>query len=1117
MGRRCTRSTVLVIVISVCAVPYAASGSEPAGDKPTGEFVRLMNLGKAYLENRNSKEAIKVLDKAVALQPTATSALRNRGRANLLAGKNELAIEDLARAAQIDRDSAASFYLAGIARKHLSQFDLAVDQFEKAVRLDPHTAALRYQLANAYQAIARHDKAVEQLHETIRLDGLHAAAHFKLSGYARKERKRADFQRHTREFLRLRDLFGDAARSPVVLEQCVHTQPEAGGTVTDAATGIPAIDVRFVDATTGAFPKESGGITAACVLDVDESGRPTIFVAGTDATLQLLRLAGDGTVERTKLDIDRLEGSGFKRCIVGDFYNDVPQGAKYDAKLHALNDVLLVSASGIRLLKRTGAARFKDVTKAAGLDGLTARRALWVDYDHDGDIDLFLAKESGAALWQNNGDGRFEDVTARVGIKSAGSALDATAVELDANVAVDLIVAYDSAPTRVFINQRAGRFAPLPEPPGPWPAAVRVLADDLNNDGHADALLVGSGEGVILLGETAGRARVDLSGVTPVAAGLIDYDNDGWLDLLVAGANPSRSDDGVIRLWRNVSRSSEGASQWSSVDEQVGVAGINVPSVRDVVPVDFDADGDTDLLLLTNDRRLRWLRNDGGNANAQLKVRLSTIKTNPTGIGTHIEVRSGGFWLTRGVRTPSIEIGVGPRRQLDAIQTLWTNGVVDNQIDTAVSHTPLTVVEKNVATGSCPFCYAWDGRGFRFVTDVLGNSPIGLSLKRDVMLSADPDEIVMIGPGEQFPPTDGAYAVQITEEYCETLYLDTARLIAVDHPPAVEAHPTDKIMFEPFPTSQVRGVTSVRAPMKAVGDDGIDRTRPLQTIDGDFAPPGPLLPPPFRGMCHPMSLTLDFGEIDVTRPLSLVLTGWLRYGQASTNIALSQSSAHAVMMPALEAETSHGWQAVDVVVGMPAGKTKTILCDLTGKLPAATRRLRLTTTFEIRWDRIALAERVSLPDEAIHAVAPSGADLVWRGFSKLAVRAPGHPKTPEYDVVAQRPPWRTVQEGWCTRYGDALELILEADSRLAILNAGDAITLRFSEDAFPPVQPNHIRTFFLYTLGWEKDGDHNVVSGDRVGPLPAQGAAERSLAPTDEDDWRLRYNTRWVPRDRFQR
>ena len=150
-------------------------------------------------------------------------------------------------------------------------------------------------------------------------------------------------------------------------------------------------------------------------------------------------------------------------------------------------------------------------------------------------------------------------------------------------------------------------------------------------------------------------------------------------------------------------------------------------------------------------------------------------------------------------------------------------------------------------------------------------------------------------------------------------------------------------------------------------------------------------------------------------------TGWLQYGDASTNIALSQGSTLKIIQPALEAQTPTGrWLPVEGVVGMPAGKTKTILMDLTGRLEKGTRRLRLTTTFEIRWDRIALFERVAPNAQQTHELFPTGAELQWRGFSELSSRAPGHPTTPDHDSVADRPPWRTAQEGWCTRYGDVL-------------------------------------------------------------------------------------------------
>jgi hypothetical protein len=261
-------------------------------------------------------------------------------------------------------------------------------------------------------------------------------------------------------------------------------------------------------------------------------------------------------------------------------------------------------------------------------------------------------------------------------------------------------------------------------------------------------------------------------------------------------------------------------------------------------------------------------------------------------------------------------------------------------------------------------------------------------------------------------------------------------------------------------------------------------------------------------MTRPLALELHFGPLDVSRPLVLALTGWLQYGDASTNIALSQGPAERVVPPRLEALARGTWRPVEVVVGLPAGKTKTILVDLAGRLPAGTEALRLTTSFEIRWDRIALGER--LPPETLHhhPLAAVSAQLFERGFSDIRSRAPGHPTTPEHGVLLPHPPWRDALQGWLTRTGDVLELVAERDGELVLVGAGDALELRFDAAALPPPAPGLRRTFLLYSVGWDKDGDLNVIDGDTVGPLPVTA---------EDESWRLRYNTRWVPRDRFRR
>lgn len=1090
-------------------------------------FDRLMNLGKAYLENRDSKNALDVLTKAVLLQPQSAPALRNLARAQRLARTYPEAVATLDRAAKIEPQSPATSYLLALALASQTRFADAIPHFEAAVRVDANEATLRFQLAGAYEAAGQRDKAVEQLHETVRLDPLHASAHFKLAGFARQAGNREEMELRQREFVRLRKLFGDETRSGEALELCVYTQPEpVPSTKAAAPDAAPPVPVRFMDATEATFASEPDAIaTAACVIDVDETGRSNFFVVGPGGA-RLMNMSASGVFTFTALDAALPGDARYDDCIVGNFRDDVPTGEKYDPKVHAANDVVLLGSSGVRLLERTGSTSFRDGTDKAGLSGITARSAAWVDYEHDGDLDLLLARESGAELWQNNGDGTFQNVTATVGITSDGAAqgaADVVAIDLDENVAVDLIVAHGSGPTRVYLNQRAGRFAAMPEPPGPWPAADRMLVNDLNNDGAADAILLRRMEADVLYGRTTKRGHITFPGVDPTAATLADFDNDGRLDLLVPSLSAAASGEGTRMLaLRNAPDGS-----WVDVSVETGLAAIPLPGARRAIPLDIDLDGDSDLLLTGGDR-LRVLRNEGGNANGQLKLRLTTVKTNTTGLGTRIELRDAAWKVTRFVTGLPIEIGVGRHVRFDSLLTVWTNGVVDNEIDVKPSRAPLTLVEKNVATGSCPFLYAWDGQAFRFVTDLLGNAPIGLPLSRDVMLPADPDEIVRIGDAATFKPRDGAYTVVITDEFREVLYLDEARLMAVDHAPGVEVQPTDKLMPPPFPTSEVWALANPREAVSAVGDDGLDRTDAVRGIDEVFAPPGVALPAPYRGMTHPLSITLDFGALDIEQPLVLALTGWLQYGDGSTNIAMSQNSSLTIIPPTLEAETADGaWRPIDLTVGMPAGKTKTILCDLADKLPAGARRLRLTTTFEIRWDRIALFERVGLDSHHVHIVGPSSADLQWRGFSEIKQRVLEGPTTPDFGVVSQRPPWRTTLSGWCTRYGDALELVTHRDDKIALVNAGDALTVRFDAAAFPPVPAGMIRTFFLYSVGWDKDGDHNVVASDTVEPLPVgsppyvpsvspPSAMPSSIdASPDESDWQVFYNTRFVPRDRF--
>jgi cytochrome c-type biogenesis protein CcmH/NrfG len=1068
-----------------------------------------MNRGKAYLENRDSTRALQAFERAVELEPDSAPALRNLARAYLQDRKLEPLAEVLERARALGRDSVATAYLTGLMYARQSEFKVAIEQFEQAVRLDPRTATLRFQLASAYQAAERHDEAVTQLEETLRLDPFYTAAHVRLAGYARRARDRAELERRLRETKRLRQLFGDEGSSAELLEACVYTlaeSPAIAAPATDQRKAVWPGGVRFRDATAEMLPSDPDAgapIVTAVLLDTDEVGRYTLFAADALGTASLLTPDASGVLRRSALDLslsDAVLASDHLVSLAGIFWGILLEGADDYAAPELRSDLLLLGDGGIQAFERVDPRTFKDVTPRTGLSAVRGSAARWVDYDHDGDVDLLVGGDTGLALWQNGGDGRFENVTERVGIQEAEPVRDVAAVDLDNNVGVDLIAARGALPTRVFENQRTGQFATLSEPPGPWPAAQRVLVDELDGDAHPDAVLIGDREALIIPGRGGERRRIGLGDMAPRAAALIDFDNDGRVDLLVAGASSGAPQEGRLALWRNA-----GNGAWSDVSETTEIAALVLATPRHVLAADLDTDGDSDLLVITADG-LRLLRNEGGHTDGQLKLRLVGTKSNPSAIGARVEVRAGAFRAARLVSFPPVEIGLAGNRELDSVQILWTNGVVENQVAATVSATPLTIAEKMVAAGSCPFLYAWGGEGFRFVTDILGNSPLGLSLRRGEVMPADPDELVWVGDPASFVPRDGHYVLELTDEMREVLYLDEVRLVAADHAPGLEVHATDRMMPAPFPASELWPLRLAKAPQSAVGDDGIDRTRAVRVIDGDFAPPGPPLPPSLRGMTRPLALTLDFGSLDDLRAPVLALTGWLQYGDASTNIAISQCQSLDVVPTTLEMQSADGaWHLVDVTIGMPAGKTKTIAIDLAGKLLPDVRRLRLRTSFELRWDRIALLER--LPESAltVHTARPVSADLRWRGFSELRARAPQHPTTPAWDVVFEHPPWRTTLEGWVTRYGDIRELVAGRDGAMAILNGGDALELRFRASDFPPPHADSARMFFFYSVGWNKDGDHNVVDGDRVEPLPEVAGADSV--------WRTRYNRRFVARD----
>ncbi|MEO6995557.1 MAG: FG-GAP-like repeat-containing protein [Lacunisphaera sp.] len=1083
------------------------------------DVLRQMNIGKAELENGDYAKAIVTFGAALEARPDDAIAARNLSRALLFDGKFDQALAVLERVRTHGGELVATEYLIGLV--HLRKTDAAgaIAPLEQVARLDPFTAAVRYQLAKTYEALGREPEAIAQYRETVRLDPQHAAAHFELAMYARQQHDLVTYRDELRVYKRLRDAFGDPQVSPVLLEACVYTQAEAPAlslttTSSSGDTNPAAANIHFVDGTVVALPAaDDRAAEAIAPLAIDAAGRYTYFILRADGSAGLIETSTDGVMRRIGAEIKIAPVGRHPVIRVGHFHDSVASEDRLKKDLKYFADIFIVGDAGARLLERSDASTMTDVTEKAGLSAVKGRDACWVDFDGDGDLDLAVASETGLSLWQNDGNGHFVDVTAAAGVIPVGPAVGVAAADLDGNGGVDLVAAQTTAGTHVYENRRAGRFQPMAEPPGPWPKAGLLLIDDLDNDGVPDVVLVGIDHTTLKMGRRAESVTIAHPGFLVSAATLIDYDNDGRLDFCAVGSDQSDPGRGRIRIWRNT-----GSSVWREVTADLSLDQLTLPAIRDVLAIDYDGDGDSDLLLTTVESKLVVLRNDGGNARGQLKLSLTSLAMlNHGGIGSTVEIRAGATVIHRIVtRELPIEIGVGDLRQLDSVQVVWPDGTVDNRID--VPPTGLLEVKRlsSIATGSCPYLYAWDGKEFRFITDFLGSGALGLALNREITWPPDPDEIVRIGDAQEFRPRDGHYALTITSELREVDYFDSLKLMAVDHPAGVEVNPTDSFMPPPVTPSAVWAAADAIPLMSAHDSTGLDVTAALQQIDGKYALPGEVLPPPLRGVCRPITYTLDFGAIPTGEPLVLVMTGMLQFGTASSNIALSQTDAASLVWPTLESETADGrWEKVPVNIGIPDGRDKTHVCDLSHLLPVGTRRLRLTTTFQVYWDRIALMKRHELPAAQVHEHAFASANLAWRGFSRMQLASDGYTHVPVFSAVTDRPLWLTTVEGWCTRYGDVRELLAAPDGKIAVLNGGDALTLECPADVFPPIPAGMVRTFFLAARGWDKEENANTVDGNTVTPLPGQPPPVDRGTLDLQPDWTQRFNTRWVPRDRF--
>jgi len=493
----------------------------------------------------------------------------------------------------------------------------------------------------------------------------------------------------------------------------------------------------------GAFGKrylpETMG-SGVCVLDYDNDGwQDILFVNSMDwpghkvATKTYPALYHNNQ-DGTFTDVTREAGLAVESyglgCAVADYDND------------GFEDIYITTVGSNHLFRNLGNGKFADVTLKAGVaDPGFSTSALWFDYDNDGKLDLFVThyidwsiakdqyctldnknksyctpqtyKGESSTLFHNKGDGTFENVTKRAGLRDPTSkSLGVAMLDYDGDGWMDLFVANDTEPNKLYRNNHNGTFTDVGvqvgvafSESGRVRAGMGVDAGDFDGSGW-QSLVIGNftnesmslyrndGSGLFVDEEiSSGIRQMSLQALT-FGCFFFDYDLDGRLDIFAANGHVS-DDISVVQPTLKYAQPAilfhnSGNRKFEDASAKVGPALQQPVVARGAAYLDYDNDGDLDLVITANNGPARLLRNEYGNQNDLLRVKLVGTRSNRDGIGAKVTLTtSAGARLLRMVKTGSsyasqselpLTFGLGKPEagKTVSIDIIWPSGQKDS-------------------------------------------------------------------------------------------------------------------------------------------------------------------------------------------------------------------------------------------------------------------------------------------------------------------------------------------------------------------------------------------------------------------------------------------------------
>lgn len=1083
--------------------PAKTATWQAAPRDPRAEAIRLNNLGAAYMNQQRLDKALAAFRQARALDAKLTAAGVNEGIALLNMQRIEPARAVLTDFARRFPENPRVWFNLGLLSKNSGETEQAIAAFERVAQLAPEDADVRYMLGALHAQAQRYDQAIAAFEQALKLVPHHASAEFGLAGAWRRKGDQERARQHFERFQHLTEAKISAPLSPAYGEQGALSLAEH--VAQPAGPVSPALPVRFVavPATqSGLSMKPSGAVasqrrlaSATCFFDFDKDGREDLFIGA-----QLFRNVAGRFVDVTRT-AGLAEANTASACAAGDFDND------------GWTDLALLPAQGVVLLRNSGNGSF------AKLGGITADTSdssglMFVDYDHDGDLDLYVLRQAQGrnVLLRNNGNGTFTEWAEQAGLAGeAGRTAKAVATDLNNDRAVDVITTGAEGRPIAYLNGREGPFERRNVWGGGQAGLVRDIAVlDFDKDGWMDVALAHEGEpGLTIWRNVRGQSfsSVPLPRAWSQATSVVtlDFDNDGWLD--IGAVARSGKEEGLVLL-RN-----QGPQGFADASGALSKFSKQLATADHLAISDYDLDGDTDILVVNLAGAPLLLRNDGGNRNHAMRLALSGLADNKSAIGTKVEVFAGALYQKFEVTSPNaLLIGLGRETQADIVRLLWPGGVLQDEVNVS-ARTTQKIGQLDRRGSSCPLLFAWDGARYRFIADMIGPGILGHWVGPGQYNVPDPTEYLKV-ESSAVRPRNGRLSFRFAEPMEEVVYLDQARLLAIDHPADTEVFPNEYFASHP-PFPEFRVVTShgARLPAAAWDDAGRNVLPELRARDRRYVTS--LVDAPFRGFTKLHALELDLGEAVALplEPLRLLMSGFTDYASPTSMYAAHQAGV-ALIVPYLEARDAAGrWVRVSDDIGFPAGMARTMVADLTGKLPAGTQRIRIWTNLKIFWDQILIDRTPQVAGHAIREVPMAGADLRYAGYMR---EIPGNPPSDadfSYEQISITGPFAR-HAGNYTRYGDVSELVSAVDDRFAVFGSGEEIAIEFDATALPTLPRGWKRDYFFFVHGYCKDMDFFAPHGLTVAPLPlARMPGYPDPRPQTESpalDYFLEVNSRFV-------